>query len=139
METLEGRTIGVLGLAYKPFTDDVRESRAIDFVRLLLKEGAIVRAHDPAANASAAQMLQHEHLQFFDSAYEAATGSEALSILTEWNEFRNLDLGEIKKVMKGTLLLDARNVIDPDTAASHGLVYLGRGRGAKTPVPVAAV
>jgi UDPglucose 6-dehydrogenase len=139
METLEGRTIGVLGLAYKPFTDDVRESRAIDFVRLLLKEGAIVRAHDPAANASAAQLLQHEHLQFFDSAYEAATGSEALSILTEWNEFRNLDLGEIKKVMKGSLLLDARNVIDPDAAASNGLVYLGRGRGAKTPVPVAAV
>ncbi len=127
METLEGRTIGVLGLAYKPFTDDIRESRVIAFVRLLLKEGVIVRAHDPTANASAAQVLQREHLQFFDSAYEAATGAEVLSILTEWNEFRNLDLGEIKEVMKGSLLLDARNAIDPDGATSHGLVYLGRG------------
>ncbi len=139
METLEGRTVGVLGLAYKPFTDDIRESRAIAFVRLLLKEGAIVRAHDPAANASAAQVLQHENLQFFDNAYEAATGAEVLSILTEWNEFRNLDLGEIKKVMKGSLLLDTRNVIDPDAATSHGLMYLGRGRGAGTLEPVGAV
>lgn len=128
MGTLRERKVAVLGLAYKPLTDDVRESQAIEFVRLLLNEGATVQAYDPAANAAAAQVLQHDNLHFHPGAYEAARHADALAILTEWNEFRNLDLKEIKKMMNGDVLLDARNVLDPDAVASHGFVYLGRGR-----------
>jgi UDPglucose 6-dehydrogenase len=128
---LEGRIISVLGLAYKPFTDDVRDSQAIAFVRLLLEEGAVVRAHDPAANASAAQILRHNNLSFYSDACEAASDAEAVAVLTEWNEFRNLDLTDLRKVMKGDVLFDVRNVFDPDTAASYGFVYLGRGRRAQ--------
>jgi UDPglucose 6-dehydrogenase len=131
MGTFKGRTIGVLGLSYKPFTDDVRESRAMDMVRLLLKEGVTVQAHDPAANAAAAEALKDEHLHLCENAYEAASGADAVAVLTEWNEFRNLDLAELKKAMKGDVLLDARNILDPDAVAEHGFVYLGRGRAAK--------
>jgi len=126
--SLSGRTIGVLGLAYKPFTDDVRESRAIDMVRLLLNEGAIVQAHDPAANNFAAQILQHDNFHLFPNAYDAASGADVVAVLTEWNEFRNLDLVELKRAMKGDVLLDTRNIFDPDAAAAQGFVYLGRGR-----------
>jgi UDPglucose 6-dehydrogenase len=129
---LEGRTVGALGLAYKPFTDDVRESKALAFVRLLLEEGALVQAHDPAANESAATALQHEKVRLCGSAYEAAQDAEALLVLTEWNEFRSLDLTKLRQAMKGNVLLDARNVLDPDAVLSAGFVYLGRGRGPKT-------
>lgn len=129
--SLSGMTISVLGLAYKPFTDDVRESRAVDFLRLLLDEGAVVQAYDPAANQTIADVLEHEHLRLGSDAYEAANGADAVAILTEWNEFRNLDLPELKARMKGQLLLDCRNVLDPEVASSHGFFYLGRGRGPK--------
>ncbi len=130
MGSLKPRTVGVLGLAYKPLTDDVRDSPAVEFVRLLLAEGAVVQAHDPAANAGAAQVLKHEHLIFCASAHEAAGGADAVVVLREWNEFRNLDLGRLKKAMKGNVLLDTRNVFDPEAAASHGFTYVGRGRSA---------
>jgi UDPglucose 6-dehydrogenase len=132
MGDLKGRTIGVLGLAYKPFTDDVRESPAIDFVRLLLQEGAAVQAHDPVANTSAAQAVQHERLSFCSDPHQAARGADGIAVLTEWNEFRNLDLLELKAVMKGRVLLDARNVFDPEAVVARGFVYLGRGRSAGT-------
>ncbi len=137
--TLDGRTIGLLGLAYKPLTDDVRDSPALAAVHLLLEEGAVVQAHDPAANSSAAQVLQHDRLRFCADAREAASGAEAVAVLTEWNEFRNMDLEELKRLMKGHVLLDARNVFDPDSAASHGFVYLGRGRGPGKLRPVSAM
>lgn len=129
MGTLAGRTVGVLGLAYKSFTDDVRESHALEFVRLLLSEQAAVQAHDPAAASAAAAVLQHGHFHLRPTAYEAADGADAVVVLTEWNEFRNLDLSELRERMAGNVLLDARNVFDPATAVSHGFVYLGRGRG----------
>lgn len=132
MGSLEGRTICVLGLAYKPFTDDVRESRAIDFVQLLLAEGAVVRAFDPAANASAANLLQNSSARFCSDAFEAAAEADAVAILTEWNEFRSLDLARLKRAMRGNVLLDAKNVLDPEATTSHGFVYLGRGRGQRT-------
>lgn len=132
MGDLKGHTIGVLGLAYKPLTDDVRESPAISFVRLLLQEGTAVQAYDPVANTSAAQAVQHERLSFCPDAHQAARGADGIAVLTEWNEFRNLDLLELKAVMKGRVLLDARNVFDPETVVARGFVYLGRGRGAGT-------
>lgn len=131
MGSLARRKVGVLGLAYKPLTDDVRDSQAMVFVRLLLEEGAAVRAHDPAANPSAAELLRHDRFHLCSNAYEAAAGTDAVTVLTEWNEFRNLELKELKKVMAGDVLLDARNVIDPQAAVAHGFVYLGRGRSAK--------
>ncbi|MBZ5545402.1 MAG: UDP-glucose/GDP-mannose dehydrogenase family protein [Acidobacteriia bacterium] len=127
--TIEHKTIGVLGLAYKPLTDDVRESRAMDFVRLLLKEGAVVQAFDPAANAAAAALVQHENLLLMPDAYEAASNADALAVLTEWNEFRNLDMQRLKKAMNGHVLIDARNCIEPNEAVMEGFDYFGRGRG----------
>ena len=128
---LKGRKVCLLGLAYKPHTDDVRDSRAMDFTRLLLAEGAHVQAYDPAANAAAAEVLNDDHFHVASSAYEAARGADATGVLTEWNEFRSLDLKELKKVMAGTVLLDARNVFDPDAAKAQGFNYLGRGRSPK--------
>jgi len=133
---LEGRTICVLGLAYKPSTDDVRESRAMDFVRLLLEEGAAVQAHDPAANIAAAAFIKHERLSFFNDPYEAASGADALAVLTEWNEFRSLVPSALKRAMPGAVLLDARNVFVPEAMAAAGFVYLGRGRRPKTSASV---
>ena len=127
--SLEDRTVGVLGLSYKPNTDDVRESPAIEFVRLLLEEGATVQAFDPWANQSAAAVLKHDRLCFVSDAYEAAANAEAVTILTEWNEFRNLDLDRLKKAMTGDVIQDTRNIFDPETMAAHGFVYLSRGRG----------
>lgn len=136
--SLHGRKVGVLGLAYKPLTDDVRDSRAVEFVRLLLEQGAAVQAFDPAANHTAAAVLRHELLRFEPSAYQAASGADALAVLTEWNEFRNMDLQELKAGMRGNLLLDARDLFDPATARSQGFVYVGRGRGPKYLEPHAA-
>jgi UDPglucose 6-dehydrogenase len=139
---IEQKTIGVLGLAYKPLTDDVRESRAMDFVRLLLQGGAFVQAYDPAANAAAAELLNHENFRVLPDAYAAASNVDALVVLTEWNEFRNLDLPKLRMAMSGAVLLDARNCMEPEEVAARGFVYLGRGRGAQTtkeaPVTAAA-
>jgi UDPglucose 6-dehydrogenase len=133
---LEGRTICVLGLACKPPTDDVRESRAMDLVRLLLEEGAAVQAHDPAPNTAAAAFIKHERLSFFDDPYEAASGADALAVLTEWNEFRSLVPGALKRAMRGAVLLDVHNVFVPEVMAAAGFVYLGRGRRPKTSAAV---
>ena len=128
---LNGRTLAVLRLAYKPLTDDVRESRAMDFVRLLLAESASVQAYDPAANAAAAQILQDERLRYCDNVLQTATAADALVILTEWNEFRNLDFAQLRQTLKGDLILDSRNVLDPAAVVAHGYTYLGRGRAIK--------
>ncbi len=132
---LPGRTVCVLGLAYKPFTDDVRESPAVEFARQLAAGGAVVRAHDPVANASAARVLSQPAISFHDSPVHAAEGAEALVVLTDWNEFRSLDLEELRSRMKGNVLLDTRNIYRPDQAIEKGFDYMGRGRGS---VPVAA-
>lgn len=129
--SLDGRKIGVLGLAYKPLTDDLRESPALEFTKQLLEAQAIVQAFDPAANDAAAARLAHPNLLFASDAYQAATDADAVAVLTEWNEFRNLDLQKIKAIMSGNVLLDARNCIDPDAASESGLNYIGRGRKGK--------
>ena len=125
---LSGKTVAVLGLSYKPFTDDVRQSRAMEFVERLLAAGAAVRAHDPLANQEAARNLTHAALSFHASPFAACEGADAAAILTEWNEFRSLSLKELRQPMKGAVLLDARNVYDPDEAVAAGFDYMGRGR-----------
>jgi len=126
---LGGRLIGVLGLSYKAGTDDVRESPAIEFVRLLLEEGATVQAFDPAANGAISAALEHDRLRVVSDPYEAAAHADAVTILTEWGEFRDLDLRKLQNAMDGNVIQDTRNIFRPDMAVAHGFVYLGRGRG----------
>lgn len=131
--SLEGRTIAVLGLAYKTNTDDVRESPALRVCQALLQEGAFLRAHDPLANAKARKVLGDKRVEYLDDPYGAAEGSDALMILTEWNEFRSLDLDRVRSDLSGSLVIDARNVFDPSEVIGHGLTYEGVGRTAIVP------
>jgi len=123
---LKGKTIAVLGLAFKQNTDDIRESPAIDIIKLLLKEGAHIRCFDPLAMENTKKILPD--LTYCQDEYETARDSDALVIATEWNQFRNLDLLKIKKLLKTSILLDLRNLYDPATLKSLGFIYEGVGR-----------
>lgn len=134
--SLEGKTIAVLGLSFKPQTDDVRDSVALELIRGLQKRGAKIRAYDPIAMETAAREVRH--VAFTADAYEAATGADALVIATEWNEFRQLDLAALRKVMAHPRVVDCRNIYDPGKLRGAGFEYVGVGRGYEDPVPVAA-
>ncbi len=124
---LAGKTIGLLGLAFKPNTDDMRDAPSIDIARHLLREGARVQAYDPAAMENARQILPE--VAMLQSAYEVAEGADALLLITEWNEFQNLDLVRVKGLMNQPLLVDGRNIYDPTTVRELGFKYRGIGRG----------
>ncbi|MBI5380173.1 MAG: UDP-glucose/GDP-mannose dehydrogenase family protein [Nitrospirae bacterium] len=124
---VQGKTLGVLGLSFKPNTDDIREAPALKIIEILLREGAAVRAFDPAAMEAARRV--YPQVLYCEDPYEAARGSDALIIVTEWNLFRNLDLGEIKRLLRLPVLLDLRNIYDPEKARALGLRYYGVGRG----------
>ena len=126
-EDLEGKTIGVLGLSFKPNTDDMREAPSIDIIRHLISKGAQVRAFDPVAMHNAEPILPE--VEMMDDSYALAEDSDALILVTEWNEFKNLDLARIKKLMKQPVLIDGRNVYDPAAVRDLGFRYLGIGRG----------
>ncbi len=123
---LNGKTIDILGLAFKQNTDDIRKSPAIDIIKLLLKEGAQIRCFDPLAMENAKKILPN--LTYCQDEYETAKASDALVIATEWNQFRNLDLSKIKKLLKTPILLDLRNLYDPEKAKALGFTYDGVGR-----------
>jgi len=125
-----GRRIAVLGLAFKPNTDDVRESPAIQVCRQLASGGAAVRAFDPVAGAHAAAALRDAAatISFPAGAYEAIDGAEALVIMTEWNEFRGLDLHRVRALMSSPNIIDARNVLDPAQTRALGFAYYCTGR-----------
>ncbi len=123
---LTNRTIAVLGLAYKANTDDVRESPAVAIVERLVREGATVRAYDPAAEASARQILPN--ITYCPDPYEAARGTDALMLLTDWEEFRTLDLARLRDLMRRPVLIDGRNILDPQAARALGWRYTGIGR-----------
>ena len=125
---LEGRTIGLLGLTYKPNTNDVRESPSLAIARALLQAGAQVVGFDPIAHCEAGAAVQHPNFKIAESALASAAGADAVVVGTEWNEFRNLDLAELKRRMTGSVLLDARNIYDPETVAALGFCYIGVGR-----------
>ena len=125
--SLNGKTVGILGLAFKPNTDDMRDAPAIDIVRHLMKEGATVRAYDPVAMDNAARILPD--IEMCHDAYEVAEGADALLLVTEWNEFKHLDLAKIKQLMKTPILVDGRNVYDPGMVSTQGFTYRGMGRG----------
>jgi UDPglucose 6-dehydrogenase len=123
---LKGKTVGILGLAFKPNTDDVRSSPPVALARRLLAEGAKVRAHDPKAMDKARDLLPQ--VAFCASPYEAAEGADALVLMTEWDEFRGLDPARLRAAMLHPFVLDARNVFDPAAMASAGFQYRSVGR-----------
>ena len=128
LKVLRGRTIGILGLSFKPNTDDVRESPAIDIIRLLADLGAHVRAYDPVALKNARRVLQDLDIDFVDSPYTLASGCDGLVLATEWDSFRDLNLERLAASMQVPVLVDGRNFFDPDQARQAGFVYMGMGR-----------
>ena len=123
---LQGLTVAILGVAFKADTDDVRESPAITVVEGLLRQGAIVRVYDPRA-MNPFRALFGERISYWDTPFATMEGSDALMIMTEWNEFRNLDLSRVKQLLRGNVIVDARNVFDPKQALALGLRYSGIG------------
>ena len=130
--TLRGKRLGVLGLAFKGGTDDIRESPAILLVQTLLQEGCQIAAYDPAAQQRAREVL-NSTVKYASDAYEAARGADALLILTEWDEFASLDLDRLHQQLKYPIVIDGRNLYDPEAMAAHGFTYYSVGRPATTP------
>jgi UDPglucose 6-dehydrogenase len=124
---VSGKRVGVLGLAFKPNTDDMREAPSIAIIKALVERGAEVSAFDPVARQQAEKVLSG--IEFADDAYAAADGADALVIVTEWDEFRALDLERIAAALRGKVLVDLRNVYDRGDAEEAGLTYYGIGRG----------
>jgi UDPglucose 6-dehydrogenase len=131
---LEERTIGVLGLAFKPNTDDLREAPAIEIIHLLQAEGAQVRGYDPAAMEAASEILPG--VELCTDAYEVASGADAIIVTTEWSEFRRLDLARIRASMRRPLVVDGRNLYDPLEMAALGFSYHCVGRPRQDPAPL---
>ena len=124
--SLVGKEIALLGLAFKPNTDDMREASSLVLSSRLQGAGAHVRAYDPVAEAQARKLIRG--IDFASSATEAIAGADAVVLVTEWPEFRELDLGAVAEAMRGDLLVDGRNFLDPGTARAAGLVYEAIGR-----------
>jgi UDPglucose 6-dehydrogenase len=129
---LEDRTVGVLGLAFKPNTDDMREAKSLDVIRLLHKEGSRIRAYDPVAMDNARGLVPPSTV-FCTSAYEAAQGADALVVLTEWNEFRFLNMERIRVALRRPLIIDGRNLYEPERMRRLGFQYHSIGRRAVVP------
>ncbi len=124
--SVAGLTVGVLGVTFKPDTDDMRDAPSLDIIPILQKAGATVQAYDPAGMHEAKAMLPG--VDWKDGAYEAATGADVLVIITEWNEFRALQLDRLAEIMKRPAIVDLRNVYNPADAAKAGFAYSSIGR-----------
>ncbi|HEX2697049.1 MAG TPA: UDP-glucose/GDP-mannose dehydrogenase family protein, partial [Anaerolineales bacterium] len=124
---LKGKTVGLLGLAFKPNTDDMREAPSIDIVQELKKADAKVRAYDPVAMNVARSVISG--IEFFDDPYLMAKGCDALMVVTEWNEFKQLDLDQVKSLLNNPIIFDGRNIYDPAVMKERGFTYRGIGRG----------
>jgi UDPglucose 6-dehydrogenase len=135
--TLHGKTIGILGLAFKPNTDDMREAPSIEVIHLLTNEGARIKAYDPVAMEVAKGIMPD--VTYCADPYQVAEGSDALIVVTEWNEFQHLDMVRIKELMREPVLIDGRNIYDPQKVGQLGFIYRGVGRGYEGPALVAEV
>ena len=135
--SVHGKTIAVLGLTFKPETDDMRDAPSIPIVSRLAEEGATVRAFDPVGMEQARPMLPAS-VTFCADAYDAAKGADALVVVTEWNDFRALAPDRLKGLMRGTLVMDLRNVFDPRAIVGAGLDYRGIGRPTLSASPAEA-
>jgi UDPglucose 6-dehydrogenase len=132
--TLRGKRLGVLGLAFKADTDDVRESPAIAMIEALVQEGAQIKVYDPAGMANAKKILSSPAVTYVEDEYETARGSDALLILTEWAQFASLDLRRIRSLLKYPIMIDGRNLYEPATIAEAGFIYHSIGRATVHPV-----
>ncbi len=125
--TLQGKRIGMLGLAFKPNTDDMRDAPSVEIAHMLLREGAEVVAYDPVAMPVAARVAPE--IKLAANPYEVAEGADAIVLVTEWNEFKHLDLPRIRSLMRTPVFIDGRNVYEPQAMWEAGFVYRGIGRG----------
>jgi UDPglucose 6-dehydrogenase len=128
---LQGKTIGVLGLSFKPNTNDLRDAPALTIIEGLLNAGCAVRAYDPASLEEGSKLLPK--ITPCTDLYEAAKGSDALVIMTEWNQFRNLDFDRLKTLLRQPVLIDLRNVYEPERVAGMGFRYVSVGRPVQSP------
>jgi UDPglucose 6-dehydrogenase len=133
---VRGKTIGVLGLTFKPNTDDMREAPSIDIIQGLVDKGARIVAFDPQGMEAAREVVDPS-VAFVESAYAVAEEADALVLVTEWNEFRSLDLERLKGVMKNPVLVDLRNVYTEDEVKRHGFAYSSIGRPTGRPIATA--
>jgi UDPglucose 6-dehydrogenase len=124
--SLVGKRVGLLGLAFKPNTDDMREATSLVLSARLQAAGATVIAYDPIAEPEARKLITG--VEFAPSANEVVDGADAVVLVTEWDEFQRLDFAAVARKMKGDLLIDGRNALDPDAVRAAGLVYEGVGR-----------
>jgi UDPglucose 6-dehydrogenase len=131
MGTLKGRRVAVLGLTFKPNTDDIREAPALDIMAGLLRAGASITAYDPMGMPHVGRLPIGRRIAFADDAYSALEGADCAMLITEWNEFRTLDLRKMKRLLRRPVLLDLRNIYDAEEAESAGLTYVGVGHGAR--------
>lgn len=124
---IEGKTIGILGLSFKPNTNDIRESPALDIIQGLISRGAVVKVFDPAAMADSREVLGGT-VTYCNDAYDTASSTDAIVLVTEWNQFRNLGLERLKELMKHPIFIDLRNVYDPERMRKNGFDYYSVGR-----------
>ena len=132
--TLRGKKIALLGLTFKPNTDDIREAPALDIAQGLLRAGASITAYDPAGMEHVKALPLGRRIAFATGPYEAVEGADCAVLVTEWNELRTLDLKQLRRRMRRPVLCDLRNVYDADEAAAAGLAYVGVGQGTAAPV-----
>jgi UDPglucose 6-dehydrogenase len=123
---VKDKTIGVLGLSFKPDTDDIRNAPSLDLIRSLQREGAKIKAYDPQALKKAKECLKD--VTFCKDSYEACRGSDCLLVVTEWNEFKELDFSRVKRLLKRPLVIDGRNIYEPKVMKGLGFTYVGIGR-----------
>ena len=125
--SVAGKTLAVLGLTFKPETDDMRDAPAVTIIPALIEKGARIKAHDPKGMQEAQKYLPDE-VEYAKDAYDACENADAVVLMTEWNQYRALDLKKIRSVMAGHIFIDLRNVYEPERVKSEGFQYMGIGR-----------
>jgi UDPglucose 6-dehydrogenase len=127
--SLNDKTIGILGLSFKPNTDDIRDAAAVEIIHMLMNEGAHIQAYDPQAMPNAAKVLRS--VKLCENPYQVADGADALLLATEWNEFKQIDFDQVKKLLRKPIILDGRNLWDSTQLKAMGFTYIGIGRPGK--------
>jgi UDPglucose 6-dehydrogenase len=127
-DNVKGKTVGILGLSFKPNTDDMREAPSIPIVNALIGHGMKVKVYDPVAMDESRKVLNGTNVVYCNNSYEVAEGSDALVFVTEWNQFRKLDMEKIKELLNNPIIVDLRNIYDPQAMRSMGFTYIGVGR-----------
>ena len=126
MGELRGKVIGILGLSFKPDTDDMRDAKSVEIINMLLNEGAVIKAYDPVSMENAKRILPA--IKYCANAYEVSEGAEALIIITEWREFKLLNMERIKNLMRKPAIFDGRNIYDAERTRKMGFEYYSIGR-----------